>query len=95
MSSLDLLEVGSYILKRQPYRNITLVRVEGRVDGKNIDRWAIRNGENVCLDKDGDWVIEERPSSRDDEYYKMHRWLDPEEAYRFWLTKEAKNNQEA
>ena len=91
MSDVSELEVGEYILKRWYHRNICLVRVGGTDDnGNDIDRWAIKDGENMCLSKTGKWEREPMPSSRSDRYIKTHRWLDPNEAYRFWLKCEAK-----
>lgn len=86
MAGLDTLEIASYILKRCYHKNITLDRVGG-VDeaGKEIDRWAIRDGDHICMGKDGEWIIEELPSNRDKEYYDMYRWSDPDEALQFWL----------
>lgn len=59
-------------------------------NGNPIDRWAITDGHSV-LDKDGDWIIEPLPSSRDDEYIAKTRWASAEEAYAFWISRYESN----
>ncbi len=51
-------------------------------------QWAIRSGENSCLDKDGDWIIEPLPSRCDERFYHRCRFDALEAAYAFavsWL----------
>jgi len=70
--------IGSVCILRPDYkgaysllaRGITVERCQQR-DGRDL--WAVRSGPN-CLDKDGDWVYEPLPSSRDDAWLAMHRW---------------------
>jgi hypothetical protein len=70
--------IGSICILRPDYKvgNALLVRgvtVERCQQRDGSDLWAVRSGPN-CLDKDGDWVYEPLPSSRDDEWLAMHRW---------------------
>ena len=44
------------------------------------EKWAVRRG-RVCLDKDGEWVIEPSPSNRDEEFYAECRFASLEEAF--------------
>ena len=78
------LTIDAYLLYENPAwtTSVTLQRMPQR-DGSI--KWAILKGEgSVCLDKDGDWIIQSQPSSRDDEYFEKTRWLSPEEALSFW-----------
>jgi len=50
-------------------------------DGSSL--WAIRSGESYVLGKDGRWTFEPQPSSRDDAFYRMHRWETLEDAVTF------------
>jgi hypothetical protein len=56
--------------------------------GARIDRtsraldapaFAVRMHGN-CLSRDGEWELEPQPSSRDENFFKMHRWSDLSEA---------------
>jgi len=47
------------------------------------EKWAIRSGEQLALGKDGEWIHEPQPSSRDDEFYAMYRFDSLEEAVGF------------
>lgn len=38
------------------------------------ERWAVRRGENVCLNRHGEWEYEPSPSNRDDEFYDRCRF---------------------
>jgi hypothetical protein len=51
-------------------------------------KWAIRSGENSCLGKHGDWIIEPLPSRRDEMFCHRCRFDSLEAAYAFavsWL----------
>lgn len=49
------------------------------VEASGRGRWAVRNMGN-CLDKQGEWEHEPRPSSRSDEWLNTVRWDDESEA---------------
>lgn len=47
------------------------------------ERFCVRNGSSLCLNKEGNWEFEPMPSSRDDDFYKRCRfdtWKDAWEA---------------
>ncbi len=45
--------------------------------------WAITNGFSECLNHDGEWEYEMRPSSRDEGFLQRCRWADLNEAVAF------------
>lgn len=63
----------------------TLERVARR-DGSF--QWAIRRN-GACLNREGDWEWEPRPSERDDAFFDRCRFDTPEEAYACWARFEA------
>lgn len=63
-------QVADVVLRRMPQR-------------EGPDKWAILD-HKFCLDKDGDWVIQPLPSSRDDEFMQRCRFDSAEEALTFW-----------
>lgn len=78
MVSLDLRDVGVVYVLRPTARGtdrfgMSGVTVEQCIQRDDSELWAVRNGSN-CLDKDGDFVHEPIPSSRDEEFTRMHRW---------------------
>ena len=64
------------------------VKNMGNPDPDQPDRWAILSGGgNRCLNKEGDWVYQPRPSSREDDFYEQCRYASAQEAieyYRRW-----------
>lgn len=80
---MDILakDVRSIWIKR-PLR-IDQARTHMEMSGVTVDcciqrdgssKWAIRSGDSECLGKDGEWIHEPIPSSRDEEFYRMYRW---------------------
>jgi hypothetical protein len=90
-ADVNELPVAAYILKTIYHDHILLERIGGvDKDGKEINRWAIRDRGSLCLSKRRRWDIEPSPSNRSDKYIQTHRWDDPNAAYNFWLKFEAK-----
>ena len=91
----------SVLVKRPDYRARTVRAVNGVYVDACVDacvnaclwpggagKWAIRSGENSCLDKDGHWIIEPLPSRCDERFCQRCRFDDLEAAYAFaasWL----------
>jgi hypothetical protein len=50
-------------------------------DGSSL--WAIREN-GCCLSKDGEWEIEDMPSTRDIEFASRCRWATAQDALDFW-----------
>ncbi|MDP3046470.1 MAG: hypothetical protein Q8O07_03240, partial [Chloroflexota bacterium] len=74
-------DIRSVSVKRPDYHGRTVRAVNGVHANACVDacvdaclwpdgavKWAIRSGENRCLDKDGDWIIEPLPSRRDERF---------------------------
>lgn len=72
------LKVKSYLLV-EPDQNNREITLE-RVPHPGGYRWAIRSENNGCLNRDGHWEWEPRPSERDEEFFERCRFATEEEA---------------
>lgn len=80
---MESLRINEYQLEggsRSLVANVVLRRMP-QVEG--LDKWAIFD-HGACLDKDGDWIFQPLPSSRDDEFMRSCRFDSAEEALAFW-----------
>ena len=57
---------------------------------KGPDLWAVTCNDHYVLNTDGEWRWSTRPSNRDADYLKYHRFVTPEDAYACWEASEAK-----
>lgn len=83
MIDLSTLTVNEYQVAGggpRDVRNVTLRRMPQRT---GPDLWAMYDGGSV-LDKDGDFVYEPLPSSRDEAYFAQHRFGSAQEALTFF-----------
>lgn len=64
------------------------VKNMGNPDPDQPDRWGIiKSGGGSCLSKEGEWVYQPKPSSREDDFYNLCRYESLHEAinyYRRW-----------
>lgn len=87
--SIGDLKVNEYQIEGggpNDWHSITLKRMPQL---KGNDKWAVYRDGSV-LDKDGDWVYEPLPSSRDDKYLRHHRFDSAEKALAFYSKCKAK-----
>lgn len=81
MPTINDLQVASYQIDSwEDLIDVTLERCRQRT---GPDRWAIRE-KGCCLGKDGMWILEPIPSSRDDDFFSVYRWASAESALEFW-----------
>ncbi len=86
-------DIRSVWVKRPDYHARTVraangVHVDACLWPDGSVKWAIKSGENSCLDKDGDWIIEPLPSRRDERFCHRCRFDALEAACAFavsWL----------
>ncbi len=64
-------------------REFNGVHVDCMVQREGPDTWAVHSGEGTALGKDGEWILEPRPSSRDDQFFEEYRWDTMDEALAF------------
>jgi hypothetical protein len=76
----DINEIQLYGGGALDVANVVLVRRRQR-DNKCL--WAVMDG-GSCLSKEGKWVFEPTPSSRDDEFLALCRFGTPDEAIAVW-----------
>lgn len=81
----DLVAVSYQLPPGARYDAPTLDRV-GQIEGPDL--WAVRRL-GRCLNRDGEWEYEPRPSSRDDAFKARCRFATPEEALAAWDAREA------
>ena len=54
-----------------------------QVAARRPNGWAIIDGTNYVLNRDGEWEYEPMPSSRDDDFFTRCRWPTAREAVAF------------
>jgi len=69
--------------KARTHFDMAGITVDCCIQRDGSEEWAIRSGDSDCLGKDGEWIHEPLPSSRDDEFYRMYRWKLFDEAFAF------------
>lgn len=83
--NLDDLTVSEFIVEKWDYfQPVYLKRAEQR-DGSV--KWKITEGRSSVMNKDGDFLVEPIPSSRDQNYLNMTRFEIKEEALRAYKQK--------
>ena len=78
---MERLKIHSYILDGNQLPRVMLVRCEQR---NGTIKWAIRKGDNLCFDKNGQWEYEPSPSSRTLGFIERCRWDTIENAVNLW-----------
>lgn len=81
--SLKNLRINEYQLEGGSWPVVADVILRRMPQREGSDKWAIFD-RGACLDKDGDWVFQPLPSSRDDEFMRSCRFDSAEEALAFW-----------
>ena len=59
------------------------IHVDQVMQQKGDPLWAIRSGSDLCLGKDGEWMVEPLASARDEEYIRNYRFSSINEAINF------------
>ena len=80
---MDNLRINEYQLQGGSWPQVADVVLRRMPQRDGPDKWAILD-HAACLDRDGDWVIQPQPSSRDEAFIRRCRFDSAEEALAFW-----------